>query len=292
MILIDNILVAVNNKKIYKKINKYFNIEFKDIIYKEGILEILINNKNINKIILSDILLGEIKLENLINKIKKINNNIQIIILINNKINIKRKKEKYNINSQNIYSIKEFIKKINKNIFSNKVDIKNKILIIGSNYKEKIFLINKINNIYSNILIITFFYSKKSPQKTYIKKNNTIKFNLANNFNIINKIIKKIELENKYLIYNVNNYFILNKIIKNINNINNIIYLLNNLKEINYIKKNEEKLNIKEINKKYIIINNKLNINKKLIIKILKKEKINKIIKNNKFFKLEKILND
>ena len=213
--MINNILVAINNKKIYQRIIKYFNIEFKDVIYKEGILEILKKHKKINKIILSDNLLGEIKFEYLINKIKRINKNIEIIILLNNKLNIRNKKEKYNIKDENIYLNKTFLKKINKNMFDNKSNkINKKIIIIGESYKQKAFLINKINNIYPNIKIINFFYSKKNYEKIYNKKNKKIKINLSNNLNIINNTIRELEAENKYLIYNVNNYFFINIINK------------------------------------------------------------------------------
>ena len=290
MILINNILVAINNKKIYQRIIKYFNIEFKDVIYKEGILEILKKHKKINKIILSDNLLGEIKFEYLINKIKRINKNIEIIILLNNKLNIRNKKEKYNIKDENIYLNKTFLKKINKNMFDNKSNkINKKIIIIGESYKQKAFLINKINNIYPNIKIINFFYSKKNHEKIYNKKNKKIKINLSNNLNIINNTIRELEAENKYLIYNVNNYFFINIINNIIKNKDNIIYLINNIKEIKNIEKNKEQLNIMGKNKNYIILNNKLYSNKYVIKKFLKIKKIIniKIINNNKISKIK-----
>ena len=86
-----NILLAINNEKLFKELkkNKNTNIAFNNIQYKEGILEILENNKNINYIILDENLNGQIKIEELINKIKNINKKINIIIILNKKDLIK-----------------------------------------------------------------------------------------------------------------------------------------------------------------------------------------------------------
>ena len=78
------IITAMNNPKINDELKNEKNIELicKDIFYKEGILEILEKNKDIDLIILYEKLLGEISFINLINKIKKINNEINIFIIL------------------------------------------------------------------------------------------------------------------------------------------------------------------------------------------------------------------
>ena len=66
------IVTALGNPCLNTELNKYddFEIIGKDIQYKDGIIEILEKNIEVNYIILSDILIGE---ELLINLIRKIN---------------------------------------------------------------------------------------------------------------------------------------------------------------------------------------------------------------------------
>ena len=91
------IITAMNNPELNEELKKEKNIEIicKDIFYKEGILEILENEINIDYIFINYELPGEIKLNNLIEKIIEKNEKIKIIILI--------KKESKN----NLYKIKK-----------------------------------------------------------------------------------------------------------------------------------------------------------------------------------------
>ena len=79
------IITAINNPKLNDELKNEKNIEIicKDIFYKEGILEILENEINIDYIIINSQLEGEIKLNKLIEKIIEKNEKIKIIILIN-----------------------------------------------------------------------------------------------------------------------------------------------------------------------------------------------------------------
>ena len=114
-----NIITAINNSKIIGelKYNKKINIISNDIQYKEGILELLEKNKNINYIIFNENLNGQIKIEELINKIKKINNKIKIIIILDKKDLIK---EEYLIKNKINFIFKENLsaKKILEIIFN------------------------------------------------------------------------------------------------------------------------------------------------------------------------------
>ena len=78
------IITAINNPKLNDELKNEKNIEIicKDIFYKEGILEILENEINIDYIIINSQLEGEIKLNKLIEKIIEKNEKIKIIILI------------------------------------------------------------------------------------------------------------------------------------------------------------------------------------------------------------------
>ena len=81
------ILTAIGNQNLNNtlKKEKEFEILENDIFYREGILEFLEKNKNIDILILYEKLYGEINLINLIKNIKKINNEINIFFILENK---------------------------------------------------------------------------------------------------------------------------------------------------------------------------------------------------------------
>lgn len=122
-----NVIIAINNEKIFKEIKKQNNINIisKDIQYKEGIIEILEKNKNVQYIIINENLFGQIKIEKLINKIKNINNKINILIILNKK---DFNKEKYLLENKIrfIYAENLTAEKILEIIFN-----KNKIIAIS-----------------------------------------------------------------------------------------------------------------------------------------------------------------
>jgi len=81
------VITAIGNKNLNQKLKeeKDFEIVTQDIPYQEGILEVLEQEKNINFLILSELLPGEIELKELIEKIKNISPNIQIILFLEQK---------------------------------------------------------------------------------------------------------------------------------------------------------------------------------------------------------------
>ena len=88
------IITAINNPNLNEKLKQENNLEIicKDIQYKEAILEILLENKNVDILIINNDLPGEIQTEKLLNEIKVINNKIKIIfILEKEKVEIARK---------------------------------------------------------------------------------------------------------------------------------------------------------------------------------------------------------
>ena len=237
------IITAIGNENINNELKKQINLQvlLNDIQYKEGIVEVLEDYKDIDFIIINSELPGEMSLKQLIQNILEINKRIKIIIfsenkneelekylynkglykvLYDNEIEISDLIKLVNNNSENdelkeeINKLKEIIlekeKRKNKNIFK---ILKNKIKNIILKIKNKLSK-NKINNIYNN----------------YDNKNNK-------NKNIIK--IKK----------HKNKKIIINSISKN-TSAQTIIILKNNSNknpEINNIK-NEDKIKIIEIN--------------------------------------------
>ena len=78
------IVTALGNPQINELLRKEKELEIiaPDIQYQEGIFEILNENKNIEKILISELLPGENTLQEIIKKIKKKNNKIEIIIFL------------------------------------------------------------------------------------------------------------------------------------------------------------------------------------------------------------------
>lgn len=124
---IKKILTAIGNPILnneLKKLNELAVVE-NDIQYKEGILEILEINNNIDFIIISELLPGEINLIELIEKIKIINNKIKIIIILDNYEDDKNTIIQEKINTGEIYKI----------FYNNKVELKEIIELFNENEK-------------------------------------------------------------------------------------------------------------------------------------------------------------
>lgn len=78
------VITALLNKTVNERLKEYKEIKviMNDIQYQEGIIEALEINKNINVLILSELLPGQLNIKELIEEIKKINNKIKIIIFL------------------------------------------------------------------------------------------------------------------------------------------------------------------------------------------------------------------
>ena len=262
------IITAMNNPKINDELKNEKNIELicKDIFYKEGILEILENEININYIIINSELPGEIKLNNLIEKILEKNEKIKIIILI--------KKE----NKNNFYKIKNDKKDIKNNNIEIIKEIKNKNIIrIFYKNEIKIEQLKKYNQIKNNN------ENNKEPNNKKIKNKTIIFFGerQVGKSIIILGITKSIEKNNKKILLielNKKESDLLLILSKNKNNKKNLI-----------IKKQKIK-KYKKTHKKYLN-KNKIKIIQNLIVKINKNIDIisyKKIINFNIIKKLEK----
>ena len=153
------VITAIGNEILNKKLKKEsdFEVIIEDIQYKEGIIEYLEKDNNIDILIISELLPGNIELKELIEKIKNINSNIEIIIFLENKNteleNYLYAKGIYNIFYNNQIEIEEIIKIINnKNIEINNElkEIKQMLLEKQKNKKNnKKVILNKLINVFN-----------------------------------------------------------------------------------------------------------------------------------------------
>ena len=160
-----NIITALNNPRLSKKIKEKtnFSIIGTDIQYKEGIIEMLEKNGEIEMAIISENLPGESSFKELIEKIKEINKNIELIVILKEeKEDLKNyliTKGVFDIYLNNKISIEELIEKINeKNKIKKEMEINEEIkqlkkIILEKNKKNTNIKIikNKLNNIIKKI---------------------------------------------------------------------------------------------------------------------------------------------
>lgn len=147
-----NIITALANPELNKllKNEKEIKIEYNDIQYQEGVIEILKENKKIDILILSEILPGKLNIKEFILEIKKQKNNLEIIIFLENK---KEELELF-LKSQGIF-----------NIYYNN-EINSEILIKKINQEEK----NKEIELIKNIIQIERIKTKNKIVNNNIKQ--------------------------------------------------------------------------------------------------------------------------
>ena len=284
-------ITAIENKKLLKNIKKNNNIKFiyKNIQYREAIIEILKKEKDIGIIFISEDIPGEISIEELINEIKLINKKIEIIFFLNKK-NKKKEEKLKKIKVNKIY----YIKKINNKFKNNKKNIKNKIIAIYGEPQsgkttianllliylikndKKILLLNlnkKIEKTYLDLLKKENINYNNKERKIKLNKNISFYFNvvqipkktkLINKKNIVKNLIKYYIKKYDYILIDIgkdSDEFVKEEILKNSDK--RIIVGNNNLlkiKEVRKLAKNNKKIEKYSNNKKIIAIQNKVSI--------------------------------
>ena len=273
------IITALENPKTNERLKKETDFEIigNDILYQEGVLEILEKNPEINLIIISELLSGEIGFIKLIEKIKLINKKIEIIAILKNENeetkNYLISKGVFNIFYNNKITNNELIEKI-KNI--NKIKQENNINEEIENLKKIILEKNNNKNINNKILYLKGKILKKIKAKKEIKKskNKIISIVGTNGIgkSIFASLLSKIIKNKKILLID---FDILNQSINSI---------FNTKRTDKKIKKNNMKKNIKN-NLDDLIMKANNNIDLLCTIELLFDEKY-KIQKN----KIKKIL--
>ena len=236
MVIIKKIVTAIGNSEVNEQL-KDENLEVLcgDILYKEGILEFLEDNKNIDYIIINDELSENIKLSELLEKIKEINNKQKNIL------NIIFKKD--SVYSKVTLPINDF--------FNVRTKDGRIISILGPNGVGKsIFSITLANNIIDKkILIIDFdafndsIYNllgiKKEKNFKIQEKNNIIFQKNYNNSEKNSKNYKKINNVYNEKDFEINKFIIKSKynidLLSGINIIFNLNYQISPNKLINII---------------------------------------------------------
>lgn len=213
------IITALANSKINEilKQNEQIEVVAKDIIYQEGIFEVLEKEKTIDLIVLSDTLEGNISLPELIKKIQESHKIKQILILLKNKnqeikvedykkadisifyeeeitiprileIAMRKQKEKETIKEELEIEMKQN-KKENKRLKKNKI-----ITISGINQKQKNYFIIEFIKILSQkkqkMLMIDFDVLQDNSEDSLFEEINTNK-KIAEEQVEYNQIIKK-----------------------------------------------------------------------------------------------------
>lgn len=168
------ILTAIANPKLNEKLKQTneFEINYNDIQYQDGVLEILKKEK-IDILILSEILPGDYNIKDFILEIKKYNKEIEIIIFLENK------KENLEIflKTNGIYNI-FYNNEIEFEKIINNVKKENKNIELINNLIKENFLINKEkiknNKIKNKINRNIRFKNTKLKNKNKLKSNNKI----------------------------------------------------------------------------------------------------------------------
>lgn len=296
------ILTAIGNPEIVENLEKeeYLEINYKDIQYKEGILEILEKNNKINLIIINEKIPGKIEINLLLENILKINPKIKIYLIIKNKKLEIKNNNIYIFNEININLLKQKIKeeleisknkenkiieeKENKNIEIKNIDqeiykdISKFILVLGHETIEK-----------SAIVVILSFLISQQKNKVLLVERDIKNENISTIFQEKKNINKIQKIEENY------DFICTENSIKNIEKNYDLIFIDNYNK--NKLNKNHKIIFISEGNligiEKSKKILNKLNIiknkNNILLINNYNKNSIDLKILKNIFFEFNNI---
>lgn len=171
------VLTAIGNENLNNILKEQdeFEILENDIFYKEGILEFLEKNNDVDILILYENLAGEINIINLINKIKIINNEINIFFVLENKNDelekILKKENIKNIFYINEINVNDFIDKIKNAKINNNEKLIEEINLLKNiiNKKDEELIKYKNSNFENKKLVILI--GEKNVGKTTILNN-------------------------------------------------------------------------------------------------------------------------
>lgn len=281
---IKSVITAIGNIKLNQMLKENnFNVLCTDIQYKEGILEFLENNKNIDYIILNEDLDGVIETKELLKEVKNISDKIKIILVSNKTIdeekiinqmnsNVNKKKQKNDITEDKEIQIQEIKrtkdKKINpkiKNIINQKqINMNNGYLKKEEEIERTLIAAKKLTNNSKNKLDSNknIFNRKTLPINNLI----SIKENQENKNNKVISILGPNGIgKSVFSILLAQCIEGANSIVIDFDILNNSLHTLLGIKNYeekikNGIKKNDLVYHIQDINKYIIKTNKKIDI--------------------------------
>lgn len=263
-----NIITAIGNSNLNNELKKYeeFNVLTNDILYSDGIIELLEINKEINFLIIGEYIDNKNSIEKIIEEVNNVNNKIKIIAILNKK-NKLLEKTLLQKGVVEIFYEEDSVENIINNLKTKNIEYLNKELRAEINNLKK--LIEEKNNktrINNKKLIIGVTGTCGIGKTTYtiqlansLKKENRI---LIIDFDLFNSQVG--EIFNKKVEYSKINENDINNFIYNIEkNIDVLIgiNILNFYKKIDFSKINKK---LDDLKKEYDFIlvdkNNDLNL--------------------------------
>lgn len=182
------IITAIGEQKLNEELRKYdiLKVVASDIQYKEGILEVLENEKDIDILIFNEEIQGEIEFEDLIDTIKLINRNIEIITILKEqdieKLNYLKSKNISKIYLKNDLDIEKIINSIlntknyvNSEIENNIKKIEEKNLKIDNKIEQKNDEKIEISNRHNNNIVNLKIKKESKIKSTFYKIKNALK---------------------------------------------------------------------------------------------------------------------
>ena len=154
------IITAIGNPELSKKIENEIEIEIigNDIQYQEGIFEILEIEKQIDFIIISELLMGNLSIEQLISKIKEKNEKIKIIIILEEtKRELEEKLKIIGVDKilyHNQITVEEFIKILKGSEENYKEELENEIKMLREIILKNNIVVEKENKKQCKIISI------------------------------------------------------------------------------------------------------------------------------------------
>lgn len=149
------VITAIGTPYLNERVSQIDDMEVicKDILYQEGVIELLESNKEINMLLVSNILPSECDFRTLINQVKNINENIEIVVFLDKRdleletfLNSKQIYKIYELSNTDIDIFLTSLKHINDGLAKEVNDLRN--LLVNKN--DNINKFKKLKNTISN----------------------------------------------------------------------------------------------------------------------------------------------
>lgn len=228
------IITAIGDPYLNDELKKYENLDVlcRDIQYQDGIIEIMLERKEIDLLIISDLLIGKHDFKTLISKILEIKKDLKIIVFLKEKnddieqfLNVKKIYKIYNFSQEDYIC---FFESFNKNEQKNNLEINNEIselkaIILKNNSKikekykkSKLLIFDGESGVGKTCLAVLFskYLSSQNKKVLIIELENSIEniLKIKKEENNVKNILKNIQPVEKQLYLLSDFSIILNKL--------------------------------------------------------------------------------